>query len=1850
VAPRHSTPARDATTPNTLAIDYGDPLTPGGGKISSKETVKLTEAFEKFDPECHVIYDYISNFERATEKAGNNDRLLALWKLITVERVGADVRDELMREQTWLGAKTYLLQNFGPNATILRKKWSDRFNTLSFDPAQQRFSSFIAEFKKCTRNAGAFAHISWEASFINQRDSAAALQHLIERFIDAVSVSPDQRSNLRRLAADQYGNLNALVDDCHRYFADYVNLTQKPVTKTKAEATAPTATSAKPLPPHRSARPAKPSRPCAFCGAMHWHDECPRRNAAAAPTPTTRTAPARYGRSSRDTASNSAVPPAPAAPAATPRTTAPGPAAAPAPAPAGAKPAANSIVCFNCQGVGHTSRDCPAPRRDRAYLGDDAPEDRSRFMELEGEFKVNGYLAPQVVFDTGSTTTLVNKRFAKHIYGKPRTVSALNGTYTTLGETEIDFKFGDNGIQAHAATVAPNLPCDLVVGLPFFTELNAVIDFKNRRIVMGEGSPLHATVRFYITDRHGRKIPPVALRSTPAEGDAIARAMDPGNLQRSLEDVRKLNDDAVTEVLARGRHYAAMGSASPVPPLVPKVTTLPVEITYEDPAPAPLPGDILHTEITTNTPSLAPSLNTDSTMVDELDPAPEFPEVDIVKEKSRDLAINDSFNVCIGSDCPPEWADALRTMFIEENAQDVLCPKLLHHGEALVEPVRLGVPADAKPIQTKPRRDSPVQRQLAADWAAEGLRIGLLEPSTSSWRGNVVFAKKPDGGIRPCADISHTANRYVGRTAIQLPRIEDVADSVKGCRVFSRIDFVTGYQQLPLHPDDRQYTAIWVDGRLLQFRALPMGFTNSGAIFHQTIAPIFREVDWDLFFLYVDDGLIGDDTFERHLEHLRKLIRVCRKYNLKLNSRKSIFFADCLSFIGHVISNKGLSPDPNKVAVIRDARPPTDKTGVQSYLGLANFCRNYVKNFADLAAPLIQLTHKDTPFEWTAAHQHAFEALRDALCSAPCLALPDMERPFILKTDASNVAAGAVLAQLDDSKNERPVAYFSKTFTAAQRKYTATERELFAGVLAMRHFHPYLHSATPFRWVTDHAALQYIKTLRINNTNPLRMRWLEYLDQFTFTVQYRAGAAHSDADALSRPPIAHQDHTFVGPRPSRATAGKNPKYDEYVTPKTAKLEALAKRQAKLIAPPRKAKARASPEPKANAVVETGTAPPTDEEVTPDSPPTSPPRIDVHPIIPTAQADIPRGVALRTLAVNLDGMAEEQRKDPQLSPFFDAIGQGAFSIIDGLLVRDIPADHRLPFRPYAQLVLPASRRHDFMREIHDTVIGGHFGIRKTLHTAQRVAWWPTLREDVTHWVKTCTKCNASKPDNHSPFGKVADSTPHARLPWEVASIDLIGPLPRTTRGNRYIATCTCEATGDLEVWASASASAEDFVDGFVTNVVCRGKTPSVVRTDKGPAFRSAFLKEVCKQLRVRINTSGGYHTNFVGLAERSNRTVNHFLRVFTEGKLEDWDLLLPAARLAIISSIDESRGDTPFFLNHIRDARTPLVAALEARIAPPSPAGDSEDIGTVSLPVTYKTKMLAALHHALALAAGNLVKARLHQRKYANSKRADDPFQEGDLVYLNTLTNDKARNEKYRRQWEGPFRIHAKVKDNIYQLVNVTTGYMFPHEVHASRLREFVIGSNRPAPDFQLPDDDVVYNPGEEQLLSPIAPDDLDLAAQDALDDAFDPVWDTTKAAHLSAEDAVPDDTPVLIPVFNDLADLYDEFHRRELDALEELDPSESDAALLERARSLLTRILVGDSATPAWIFNAQHRTSWSAVIAANLTMGRMRRLLAHILLRFARIFEHTITALRSQARKRRIEHSQLPATFPTVSS
>ena len=230
---------------------------------------------------------------------------------------------------------------------------------------------------------------------------------------------------------------------------------------------------------------------------------------------------------------------------------------------------------------------------------------------------------------------------------------------------------------------------------------------------------------------------------------------------------------------------------------------------------------------------------------------------------------------------------------------------------------------------------------------------------------------------------------------------------------------------------------------------------------------------------------------------------------------KCQFAATEVSFLGHRVSQDGVSADPEKVAAIRNISRPTCVKDVRSFLGLAGYYRCFIKDFATLAAPLTKLTTKQIssrPFAWTAACDNSFTQLKQQLCAAPILAYPQFDRMFTLYTDASDVGLGAVLAQNDDTGVERVVAYASRALTERERRYATTEKEALAIHHATEHFRLYL-LGRQFTIVTDHSALKGLSSIEPKGRLG---RWIMDLQEFQFFVEHRAGKIHQNADALSR--------------------------------------------------------------------------------------------------------------------------------------------------------------------------------------------------------------------------------------------------------------------------------------------------------------------------------------------------------------------------------------------------------------------------------------------------------------------------------------------------------------------------------------------------------------------------------------------------------------------------------------------------------------------------------------------------------------------------------------------------------------
>ena len=293
-----------------------------------------------------------------------------------------------------------------------------------------------------------------------------------------------------------------------------------------------------------------------------------------------------------------------------------------------------------------------------------------------------------------------------------------------------------------------------------------------------------------------------------------------------------------------------------------------------------------------------------------------------------------------------------------------------------------------------------------------------------------------------------------------------------------------------MRPEDREKTAFSTPSGLYEFLRMPYGLSTAPATFSRAISIVLSGLTYKTCLCYFDDVIIFSKDINDHCERLKTVLQRFLEHNLRVKASKCSFGADKVVYLGHTVSSAGVHTDPSKIKAVQELPPPVNLESLHSFLGLARYYRKFIPQFATIAAPLTALTKKCTPFTWEDRRQIAFLALKTCLCSAPVLAYPKFDHPFLLQTDASNVGLGAVLTQLDNNGTERVVSYASCTLTPREKNYSTMEKEALAIVFATEHFHYYL-LGRQFHIITDNCALTWLH--RLNGVKLFQRRIRELL-------------------------------------------------------------------------------------------------------------------------------------------------------------------------------------------------------------------------------------------------------------------------------------------------------------------------------------------------------------------------------------------------------------------------------------------------------------------------------------------------------------------------------------------------------------------------------------------------------------------------------------------------------------------------------------------------------------------------------------------------------------------------------------
>lgn len=745
------------------------------------------------------------------------------------------------------------------------------------------------------------------------------------------------------------------------------------------------------------------------------------------------------------------------------------------------------------------------------------------------------------------------------------------------------------------------------------------------------------------------------------------------------------------------------------------------------------------------------------------------------------------------------------------------------------------------------------------------LATGAIRKSRSKYASPIFFVDKDHGkGKRLVADYRSLNSKTIpDRTP--MPHPEDVFALFAGSQTFAKLDITSMFNQVPVKEEDIPKTAISTPFGLFECPLMPFGLINAPATAVRLMREVLVDLDGKICFVYFDDIIVFAKDNMELVQRCKLVLQRIRQHNLKVKPSKCIFAVPTITFLGHVISRQGINIDPSRIEAINNFPVPRNPSEVRSFHGLCSFNRKYIRNFADIAKPLTPLMGKPTDFKWNSEAQVSFEHLKSAMTSAPVLVHFDFEAEHEVRSDASNVAMGAVLYQIHPDPDKcGPVLYFSKTLNSAQRNYSATERELLAAFTAIMEFQHYLYGKR-FTLVTDHAALILLRSEK----DPHRRlaRWVSQLQAFDFTVRYKKGSNHLDADCLSR--LIND----TAPEPESESEDVN-------------VHLTGDFFSRIIS-------HISREIEDEDDVEEDEEEPFVEEISEDT-------VD---------------------------MVAEQRADDYCRKYIDILTSTEmdddekarraknFTISNELLYR------QRPDATYA-LVIPAKCVNKVLISCHDTPQAAHFGFARVYAMAKAHFFWPKMRAQIKRYVASCPGCQRRKIRNKQRQGLIKP-LPIAGEVFDFVGIDLIGPLPPTKEGH----TMVLVATDNLSKYAITvplkNGLSNSICHALTNHLIAIHGCPKVILSDRGANLIGEECRDFFRQYGIRRRLTSAHHPQTNGQTERFNRTLKVALTHFVNENQNDWHDFLHSVTFAYNITEHSVTKIPPFELVFGRAPRIPI---------------------------------------------------------------------------------------------------------------------------------------------------------------------------------------------------------------------------------------------------------------------------------------------------------------------------------------
>ncbi len=971
---------------------------------------------------------------------------------------------------------------------------------------------------------------------------------------------------------------------------------------------------------------------------------------------------------------------------------------------------------------------------------------------------------------------------------------------------------------------------------------------------------------------------------------------------------------------------------------------------------------------------------------------------------------------------------------------------------------------DARPIRQPPRRKPLHLRAEEERQVKEMLQKGIISPSSSPWSSATVLVKKKSGDWRLAIDYRQV-NQVSKKDSYPLPNIADHLDALGGSKWFSTLDLASGFWQVGMVEKDKEITAFSAgNGGLYQFNVMPFGLCNAAATFARVMERTLAGLNWNTCLVYLDDIIVPAPSFDEAITRIRAVFTRLQETGLKLSPKKCHLFKKQVEYLGHVVSEEGVKTDPQKISAVRGWPTPTTVSEVKSFVGMASYYRRYVRGFAEIAKPLHRLGEKQKPFQWTEECEDAFNSLKVALTSAPILAFPTTTDKFILDTDASHFACGAVLSQIQDSE-EKVIAYFSKSFSKEQRRYCVTRKELLAIVEAIKHFRHYLFGRE-FTIRTDHHALQWLRQFK--HAEGQLARWIQRLETYHGTIIHRAGKLHQNADGMSRRPCRecrHCDRKEDVEKEARSKCYDHDHEDEPGMVESTYTLTTARNTLKDEDRPAATASVLKFSSKVNILK---------SEIHNNQVHSSSSRTDdrkhfvsmlqtIHEESDqNVQSDNEIDEEVDDVVLSEESIRKAQQDDPDIGPMI----QWKKRSNSRPSWKDISATSRSTKSYWAQwdrmelrndilyrrwesavgdevhwqLVIPRELKSKVLHQLHDTKTAGHLGSKKTQSRLSKRFYWHGSISDVERWCRSCDICASRKRPHKTPRAPMQTYTVGA--PMERVALDILGPLPETNSGNKYILVIGDYFTKWTEAYAMPNQEAITVARIVVEEFVCRFGVPRQLHSDQGTNFQSALFREMCRLLDCDQTRTSPFHPISDGMIERFNQTAEAMISKFVSANQRDWDEHLPFLMMAYRTAEHDSTKIAPAEAMLGRQTEIPI----DLVVGPPPGDEDKMDLPE------YVQKLKDKIEYTHDVIRKSSIIATDTQKRSYDHRVTKEKYKVGDAVWLHNPARRRGLSPKLSRPWEGPFTVTAKLSDVTFRIQKSARSR--PKVVHSNRLKPY----------------------------------------------------------------------------------------------------------------------------------------------------------------------------------------------------